>query len=390
MPMSDTFLHGVQVLEIDSGARPIKTVSSGVIGIIGTAPDADANAFPLNTPVLISGSLQEASGLDTKGDAEGTLPNALDLIMNQIGALVVVVRVEDNSDSSGLLSNVIGGVNSTNGKYEGVHAFLSAQTELGVQPRILIAPGFTDQSAVVAELKGICEQMRAIGIIDGPSTTDAAAQTYAGNFGDKRLYMIDPKVTVYRDGSPVYEPASSVVAGLIAKTDNDKGFWHSPSNQTINGITGTERAIDFQMGDTTSRANVLNGQKIATIIREDGYRLWGNLTLSSDTKWQFISVVRTADIINDSLLRAHLWAVDRNINKTYFDDVAESVNAYLRTLQNLGAILGGTCWADPDLNSEVNLQAGKVYFNFDFTPPAPAQTITFSSYLTNDYFAELV
>lgn len=32
---------------------------------------------------------------------------------------------------------------------------------------------------------------------------------------------------------------------------------------------------------------------------------------------------RTADLINDSLLRAHLWAVDRNITKTYIDDVIE-------------------------------------------------------------------
>lgn len=43
------FLHGVEVLEIDSGSRVIQTVKSSVIGIVGTAPNADPGAFPLNT-----------------------------------------------------------------------------------------------------------------------------------------------------------------------------------------------------------------------------------------------------------------------------------------------------------------------------------------------------
>jgi len=44
------FLHGVEVIEIDDGPRPIRTVRSAVIGIIGTAPDASDAEFPLNIP----------------------------------------------------------------------------------------------------------------------------------------------------------------------------------------------------------------------------------------------------------------------------------------------------------------------------------------------------
>ncbi len=33
--MSENFLHGVEVLEIDTGPRPISTVRSSVIGIVG-------------------------------------------------------------------------------------------------------------------------------------------------------------------------------------------------------------------------------------------------------------------------------------------------------------------------------------------------------------------
>ncbi|NKD46323.1 phage tail protein, partial [Haematospirillum jordaniae] len=230
---------------------------------------------------------------------------------------------------------------------------------------------------------------RAIVVADGPNTTDEAAQTYARQNAGTRVYMIDPWVKVLdRSGAVAVRPASARVAGIIARGDNDRGFWWSPSNQPVNGIVGTARPVDFKLGDTASRANLLNEKGIATIICQDGYRLWGNRSLSADPKWAFLSVRRTADLINESLQRAHMWAVDRNITKTYVQDVTEGVNAYLRTLTNLGAVLGGRCWADPDLNTPANITQGKIYFNFDFTPPYPAEHITFRSHLVNDYIKE--
>ncbi|EEB83787.1 phage tail sheath C-terminal domain-containing protein [Roseobacter sp. GAI101] len=389
------FLHGVEVIEIDAGPRPIQTVKSSVIGIVGTAPDADADAFPLNTPVLVAGSRKEAAGLDTVGDARGTLPTAMDGIFDQIGAVVIVVRVEEGLDEAESLANVIGGVNAVDGNFEGVHALVGAESVVGFSPRILIAPGFTHQrpegnaNPVIAELQGIGDRLRAVIIADGPNTNDADAIEAAGGFGSDRIYLIDPwhKVTV---GSDIVDvPPSSRVAGLIATVDNDTGFWASPSNHLIGGIIGTSRPVDFKLGGASARANLLNEAKVATTIRQNGYRLWGNRTLTDDTKWIFLSVRRTADIINDSLLRAHLWAVDRGITKTYVSDVEESVNAYLRDLVALGAILGGRCWADPDLNSAANIQLGKVFFNFDFTPVYPAEHITFRSHLVKDYIEEV-
>jgi phage tail sheath protein FI len=392
-----TFLHGVEVIEIDTGPRPIRTVRSSVIGIVGTAPGADATAFPLNTPVLIAGNRSEAAKLDVTvaGPGGGTLPNALDGIFDQIGAVVVVIRVEEGIDEAATLANVIGGVDATTGQYEGVQALLGAESIVGFAPRILCAPGFTHQrisgtaNPVVAELIGIAERMRAVIVADGPNTNDADAITYSGDFGSARVYVVDPWAKVFRDGEIVIEPASARVAGLIAKIDNDRGFWWSPSNNNINGIVGTARPIDFKLGDANSRANLLNEQNVTTIIRQDGFRLWGNRTLSSDPKFAFLSVRRTADILNESLQRAHLWAVDRNITKTYVKDVEEGVNAYIRTLVDLGALLGGRCWADPDLNTAANITQGKVYFNFDFTPPYPAEHITFRSILTNEYIQEV-
>lgn len=479
--MAEQFLHGVEVLDIDTGARPISTVRTSVIGLAGTAPDADPAAFPLNTPVLIAGSRLEAAKLSMTGvGPQGTLPAAMDSIFDQAGAVAIVVRVEEGETDTETLANILGGVDANNGTYEGVHAFLAAESIVGFQPRILIAPGFTHTrvagaatnvtvtnqgsgyagaptvtfsgggsdagkvlptgvavlgtganagkvmsvtittpgknmtvaptiafsggsgtgaaatasigiigNAVVSELIGIAERMRAVIIADGPNTNDADAIAYADDFGSKRVYLVDPKSLKTEAGFTVTAWSSPMVAGLLAKSDNERGFWWSPSNQNINGITGTARAIDFKLGDVNSRANLLNEQNVATIIRQDGFRLWGNRTLSADPKWAFLCVVRTADIINDSLQRAHLWAVDRGITKTYVTDVIEGVNAYLRHLQAIGAILGGSCWADPDLNTPDQIAQGKVYFDFDFTPVYPAEHITFRSHLVNDYITSV-
>lgn len=383
--MPEQFLHGVEVIEVTSGARAIRTVASSVIGLIGTAPAA-TSAFPLNTPVLIAGyNPTQIAALGTTG----TLPAALDGIYDQAGAVVVVVRVAEGNDAAATLTNVIGGV-ASDGTYSGVKVFLGAESILGVQPRILVAPGFSKTAAVLTELVSVANRLRAVVVADGPSTTDAAALSYATASGSDRVYLVDPSVKVLASGVETLEPASARVAGLIAKSDNDRGFWWSPSNQEILGIVGTERPIDFVLGDAAARANLLNAGNVATIIRQNGFRLWGNRTLSSDPKWAFLSVRRTADLINDSILRAHLWAVDRNITTTYLSDVADSVNGYLKSLQAQGAIIGGECIPSPDLNTPANIQQGKVYFDVKFTAPYPAEHITFRSALVNDYLSEIV
>lgn len=388
--MPEQFLHGVEVVEVTTGSRPVQTVKSSVIGIVGTAPDADADAFPLNTPVLIAGNQTEAAKLDTVGTGRGTLPRAIKGIFDQVGAMIVVIRVGEGLDDAATQSNIIGGTDAGTGAYTGIQALRAAQSIVKAEPRIIIA-AFSHVAAVAAALVVVAEKLKAVTILDGPNTTDAAAIAFRDTFSSRRAYIVDPWAKVWdtATSAEIAEPASARVAGMIARSDNERGFWWSPSNQPMLGIIGTARPVDFKLGDVDCRANHLNENEVATIIQQDGYRLWGNRTCSDDAKFAFLSVVRTADMINDSLQRAHLWAVDRNITKTYVDDVTESVNNYLRHLTKIGAILGGECWADKELNTPDQLQAGKVYFDFDFTPPAPAEHITFRSHLVNNYFEQI-
>ena len=490
--MPEQFLHGVQVVEISDGPRPIRTVNSAIIGLVGTAPDAeaavpasisigtgsagltfvaqtdgiagneisvrlknpgaasqalavtvsgkaitvslatngsgevtstaaliktaieantDANAlvevsgaddgdgtpggssigtgvvtpsattrlqggldesFPLDTPYRVAASRAEAA----RAGLTGTIPAALDDILDQVGAVIVVVRVEADEDAEVTKANIIAGVEK----------LLDSESVTGLVPRILIAPEFSNEKTVADALVSAANKLRAFAFADGPNSTDAAAINYATQFGSDRLAIIDPWIV--KDG--VDHAPSAAWAGATAKSDYERGFWWSPSNLEILGFTGTSRAIGFRLGDVTSPANLLNEANVTTIIKQNGNRLWGNRTTSADPKFAFISVRRTADLINDSILRAHLWAVDRNISRTYLEDVTESVNAYIKTLTNLGAVLGGKCWPDPDLNSPANIQQGKVYFNFEFTPPYPAENVIFRSILVNDYITEIL
>ena len=404
--MPEQFLHGVEVIELNDGARPIQTVKSSVIGLIGTAPQG-----PVNTPTLILGSRAKAVeifGANDDANKDYTIPKALDGIFDQAGAMVVVINVADPSNPAHLTTgsldpanitsaDVVGGVDETTGGYKGVHALLAANSDLGVTPRILISPGFThdmpsgNANPVVSELLGIAENLRAVIIADLPNTNDTDAIDYVGDFGSARVYGVYPWVKVLDSlGAIVEEPSSARVAGLIVKSDNERGFWWSPSNLVINGIVGISKPIDFVLGDVNSKANYLNENNIATIIQESGFRLWGNRTLSADPKWAFLQARRTADMINDSLLKAHLWAVDRNITKTYIEDVLEGVNNYLRHLKSIGAIIGGTAFADPELNTPDQIAQGKVSFDFDFTPPYPAEHITFRSKMSDQYLEEII
>jgi phage tail sheath protein FI len=404
--MPEQFLHGVEVVEIDSGPRPIRTVRSSVIGLIGTAPAADEDQFPYHMPVLIAGSRKEAAGLGS----EGTLPAAIDDIFDQTGAMIVVIRVPDFGGEFGgeefpvfdgelgfapwlpNISEIIGGVDEETGQYLGIQAFLAAESEVHVTPRILIAPEYSHNPAIANELLSVAERLRAVVIADGPNMSDTEAIDYREMFGSPRLYLVDPWVRTWdvNIDAEVVRPASARVAGLIAKSDAERGFWWSPSNREIRGVLGTARSVDFALGDVNARANYLNEHEVTTIIQKTGFRLWGNRTCSADPKWAFLSVRRTADMINESLLRAHMWAVDRNITKTYLEDVLEGVNAYLRHLRTVGAIINGRAWADPDLNTPDQISQGKVYIDFDFTPPYPAEHITFRSHLVNDYLVEVL
>lgn len=451
---SVSFHHGTRVFQ--SGETPllVRLAQTAVIGIIGTAEDADAAAFPLNKPVqVLRPSDYVALGTD------GTLPEALDTIFDQAGCPIIVVRVAEGETTGETWSNAVG----SQAAFTGVHAFRRAKPDGLYKPKLLLAPGLTQTSPadgiasvavttagsgytsvptvtvagstggsgavlqavisegaissivvlkpgygyagtltvtitggggtgaaatatkgsvinpVVAELMGVAEQLKAMTYVDAPDTTDQAAVQYRGLINSGRVFVCDPKVLKWDTTLNAYvpQPSSPVFAARQAKMDLEQGFWWAGSNTEIAGIGGTNRPIEYG-----AQSNYLNEHRVNTIVNIDntGFRTWGVWTCDSDLLWQFVSVRRTADAINEALEAAYLEFVDRPFSKANLKFMIEGGRAFLRTMEREGAILPGHDVWLLDSNTDEELAQGIVKLGVKFEPPAPMVDIRITSY----------
>ncbi|MBI3144878.1 MAG: phage tail sheath family protein [Pseudogulbenkiania sp.] len=384
---NNSLYHGVTVTLVDTGPRTIALPSSSIIGIVDTfTPGAGLAAA--DKPVKITNLIEAAAAFAPTS----AIYKQIATIYAKTSAVIVAVGVAKVADAAAQTSAIIGGV-SVGGVRSGLQALLDAKSTVGLHPRLLVAPGHSATQAVASAMDSLAGKLRAIAIIDGPGTTDDAAIAYAANFGSKRLYMVDAggnKVWDTDTNGEVLLPSSSAVAGLFAYKDADVGFWASPSNTEFAQVLGTGRPVEYLYGDPTCRANLLNQAYVSTIIREGGFRLWGNRTLSADPKWSFVTRVRTTDMVMDAILAGHQWAVDRGITKTYVHDVTEGLNAFMRDLRNAGAIINFEVYPDPVLNTASQLEEGRVYWNIRFTDVPPAENPIFRVEVTNQWITEVL
>lgn len=337
--------------------------------------------FPLGRVSVIAGSSKKAALLGS----DGTLPAAVSDILNQHKALIVVARIMEYEDSYEQEVAIDGGLQQ----------LADAGQTLGITPRIIIVPDFSVSDSVGAMIEMTANTVRGVGYIDSqklatPSDVVNRRQSFGG-----RVEILRPRVYTTSDVSGNSRPYSACAAGLRSRIDNEKGFWWSKSNQQIFGVTGMEQTDEFIIGEMNCTANLLNGSQVSTIIRRSGFRHWGNYLCSTDPQWAFECVRRTADVIEDSIAETvQDEFVDRPIDIHLGEDIIETINGFLRTLFELGAINGGKAWLDTELNTAENLAAGKLYINVEFAPKSPAQTITITYRINNDYtveqFAELL
>lgn len=382
-----SFFHGVTVTNVDTGARVIALPSSSIIGLVDTFVPAPAYSAQPNDLVMITNEREAVAAFGP----DSAMTKACKAIYTRAKAVIVACGVAVLENPAEQISAIIGGVQA-NGKRTGLQALLDGKSRFNAQPRLLVTPKHSSTLAVGTALVALADKLRGLAILDGPNTTDEAVMAYAENFGAKRAFLVDPGVQYWDTSADatVDAPGSAWVAGLFAWTDSEYGFWASPSNKEFVGITGTTRPIEFLDGDETCRANLLNNANITTIIRDDGFRLWGNRTLSSDPKWAFVTRVRTMDIVMDAILYGHKWAVDRSITATYIKDVTEGLQAFMRDLKAQGAIINFEVFADPELNTASQLEQGKVYWNIRFTDVPPAENPNFRVEVTNQWLTEVL
>lgn len=380
--MAQDYHHGVRVQEINEGTRTITTVSTAIVGMVCTGDDADAKAFPLNTPVLITDVLT-ASG---KAGETGTLARSLDAIADQAKPVTVVVRVAQGETEAETTTNIVGGV-TPEGKKTGMKALLAAQSQLGVKPRILGVPGH-DNEAVASELLAVAQSLRAFAYLSAYGCkTVSEAIDYRKNFSQREAMLIWPDFlswdTTTNASATAFATARAL--GLRAKLDQQVGWHKTLSNVGVNGVTGISADVYWDLQDTATDANLLNQNDVTTLIRKDGFRFWGSRTCSDDPLFQFENYTRTAQVLADTMAEAQMWAVDQPLHPSLAKDIIEGINAKFRELKNGGYIVDGNCWIDEAANDKDTLKAGKLVLDYDYTPVPPLENLLLRQRITDQY-----
>ncbi|CAN7259359.1 phage tail sheath protein [Variovorax sp. LjRoot84] len=384
MALTD-YHHGVRVLEINEGTRPIRVINTSIIGLVATAPDADAIAFPLNTPVLVTNVYSALA----KAGTGGTLAKTLQAIADQARPITVVVRVELGADEAATTTNVIGTV-LPSGQKTGMKALLAAQAKLGIKPRILGAPGL-DTQPVAAAFATLAQDLRAFAYVSawGCDTIEEAT-AYRDQFGARELMVIYPDFLAWDSvaNANAAAPAVARALGLRSKIDTEIGWHKTLSNVAVNGVTGISRDIFWDLQNPNTDAGVLNAGDVTTLINSSGYRFWGSRTCSDDPLFAFESATRTAQVLADTMAEAHMWAVDKPLHPSIVKDILEGVNAKFRYLKTAGYILDGSAWYDEEINQADTLKDGKLVIDYDYTPLPPIEDLTFRQRITDRYYAD--
>lgn len=213
---------GIKHTRDDIVAQTAIGAEMSVIGLIGTAPDADVAAFPLNTNVLVR---TDDSTLRLKLGATGTLEQAMKGISAQLGtdqgaALVVVRRVEAGVDAFATIANIIGSESSRTGMW----GFLDSGEEIGYIPRLIIAPGFTSQTKA---------GVKTIAVTNGGSGyTTAPAVAFSGGAGS---------------GATATATVSGGAVTAVTITASGEGYTSAPTI-SFSGGGGTSAAATATIG----------------------------------------------------------------------------------------------------------------------------------------------
>jgi phage tail sheath protein FI len=315
-------------------------------------------------------------------------------------------------------ADIIGAVSGS--QYTGLQALLTTYGTMGFFAKLLIAPGYSQNGDIATALQATAATLRGMALIDSPPNTPAATaianRGVAGNAFDTsstRAILCYPQETYFDIGlvptgvtlngtSPVRSianqtavgPYSPWVAGAIALKDLNQGYWWSPSNTQINGILGPDVALYASLLDAASDVNNLNAAGIVTVFNAfgTGLRVWGNRSAGFPTVTtpdNFINIRRTMDVIEESVELSMLQFMDQPISNALITAILASVNAFIRTLIQRGALVAGSASYNPAENPPNQIAAGQLVFDIDVMPPPPAERLSFNVYIDSTLLSQL-
>lgn len=294
------------------------------------------------------------------------------------GAAVIALAGGSDGKVANVSPNVYMGEDNGPGKRSGLAAFLE-----NVDVSIMAIPGVTAPE-VQAALIAHCENCKScFAILDVPidrkKTNDVVEfrdmydTTYAAMY-HPWLEMFDPLAK-----RSAYFPPSGAMAGVYARTDNERGVHKAPANEIVRGCTGL--SCNYNEGEQ----DILNpkGVNLIRAFTGRGIRVWGARTMSSNGLWKYVNVRRLYIYIEESIKANTNWVVFEPNSEVLWGRVTRTIEMFLATCWRSGALAGSTpseayfVECGPTTMTQDDIDNGRLICNIGIAAVKPAEFVIF-------------
>jgi phage tail sheath protein FI len=181
------------------------------------------------------------------------------------------------------------------------------------------------------------------------------------------------------DGRSLAVPPSGHIAGIYARSDNERGVHKAPANEVVRG------ALEGVIQVTKGEQDTLNPSGVNCIrsFTGRGLRVWGARTLSSDPAWRYINVRRLFNYIEKSIERGTQWVVFEPSDVDLWARVKRDITAFLTGVWRDGMLFGRSpeeaffVKCDEELNPPDVRDRGMLFIDIGLAPVKPAEFVVF-------------
>lgn len=176
-------------------------------------------------------------------------------------------------------------------------------------------------------------------------------------------------------------PPCGHMMGIWSRTDESRGVYKAPANETPRGVIGLAYECNFR------EQELLNPKGINCIrtFPNRGIKVWGARTLvePEKTEWRYISVRRLMSYIEKSIELSTQWVVFEPNDQDLWARVRRTISNFLERLWREGALFGATAEeafyvkCDETINTPETMILGRLYVEVGVAPVRPAEFVIF-------------
>lgn len=198
------------------------------------------------------------------------------------------------------------------------------------------------------------------------------------------LYYPWIKVANPRNGGrPILIPPSGHMMGIWCRTDESRGIFKAPANDTPRGVIGLAYDTNMREQELLNPLGINCIRNFASYNR--GFKVWGARTLvePDNVQWRYINVRRLISYIEKSIEMGTQWVVFEPNDQELWGRVTRTASNFLERLWREGALFGGSpaesffVKCDESINTQDTIMLGRLYVEIGVCPVRPAEFVIF-------------